>query len=508
MLMIPTSEQEAAISAASSLSSLMLSAYAGTAKTTTLQLMAPQIKIPALALAFNKKIATELQTKLPGNFSAKTLNGLGHGAWIRANPQVTKWTLDDRKIGKLTSQIAEASGIKLLNHQWDVVRGLVNQAMIAGLVPASSGPEGLVPDTLEAWTNLVTELDLSEAESIIELAREILIESIKQARQGIICFNDQIYCPTLFGGQWPKFPAIFIDESQDLSPLNHRMLTLVSRPGTKFVSVGDRRQAIYAWRGADANSMDTMRSLSPQWQDLPLTLTFRCPKIIVARQQDHAPGYRAAESNPEGQFYQLLEWGPKDITRLLSQSEGKPLAILCRNMAPLMGLAFKLLRAGIGCQVAGRDLARGLKGLVTKLAPAEAPITKLMANLETWENHETSLALANHQEHKIESIEDRAEAIRAVAESTSVTQVRDLLQLLDQLFSRDSGRVWLSTIHRAKGLEWPVVVHLDPWRIPSKWARRSQDPVQLDQEANLRYVAETRTRKVLVEAKMEGWEAN
>lgn len=75
---------------------------------------------------------------------------------------------------------------------------------------------------------------------------------------------------------------------------------------------------------------------------------------------------------------------------------------------------------------------------------------------------------------------------------------------LTQLFERSAGHVVLSSIHRAKGLEWDVVLHLDPWRIPSKFAQ--QNPAQMKQELNLRYVAETRTKRLLIEANLEDFE--
>ena len=55
------------------------------------------------------------------------------------------------------------------------------------------------------------------------------------------------------------------------------------------------------------------------------------------------------------------------------------------------------------------------------------------------------------------------------------------------------------------------MLHLDPWRIPSKWAReaaREGDTAQLDQEWNLKYVAETRTKHTLLEANLKTFEAD
>src|SRR6185436_6074584 len=63
----------------------------------------------------------------------------------------------------------------------------------------------------------------------------------------------------------------------------------------------------YAFRGAVNDSMERLRSLKDQWVDLPLYVTFRCPKVVVRKQQHHAPGFRAADGNAEGQLLRLPE---------------------------------------------------------------------------------------------------------------------------------------------------------------------------------------------------------
>jgi superfamily I DNA/RNA helicase len=45
----------------------------------------------------------------------------------------------------------------------------------------------------------------------------------------------------IFGGPWPKFPLVIVDEVQDQSPLNHEMMKrLVTQ---RFMGVGDPWQA-------------------------------------------------------------------------------------------------------------------------------------------------------------------------------------------------------------------------------------------------------------------------
>jgi superfamily I DNA/RNA helicase len=63
----------------------------------------------------------------------------------------------------------------------------------------------------------------------------------------------------------------------------------------------------------------------------------------------------------------------------------------------------------------------------------------------------------------------------------------------DDLFKRQ-GPIQLLSGHKAKGLEWGTVYHLDPWRIPSTYAESAEE---VEQELNVRYVIETRAKERL-----------
>ena len=510
----PTDEQAAIIAAvAQGASNLMISAYAGTAKSTTLEMAAPRVSGPGLALAFNKKIATELQGRLPSNFKAQTLNSIGHGAWLRTLDKPTV-NLDDRKLGKVVSAIAKDQKLQLATWQWETVRDAARMAMLVGLSPRNQG-QPFIQDTQENWKEIFDEVSMESDDFafLYPIAWETLKASVDLARAGQMSFDDQIYCPTILGGNWPRYPRVFVDEAQDLSPLNHRMLDLICTG--LLAAVGDSRQAIYAFRGADSKSMNNLRHIRSSWTDLNLTLTFRCPHTIVARQQAHAPGYTAAPGNVEGLFHSFPSrrgdesggWSWADLQSRAADINSPSISILCRNNAPLMSMAFKLIRNGVGCQMLGRDIGRGLISLTTKLAKDdEVPILTFIEKLNTWLEKETKIAEANDKPQRVDNLTDKAECLRATIEGSSPSSVGELRSVLKRIFSRENGEVVLSSIHRAKGLEWPLVAEIDPWRLPSKqsqMAAAAGDTSQLEQEHNLRYVAETRTKHTLLNANME-----
>ena len=501
----PTPEQDSIVEAVrSSTDSLMVKAYAGCAKTTTILLAAKALPVePALALAFNKKIQLELEKKLPSHFAVKTMNGLGHSAWSQAIGR--RLTIDDRKLGKCVTEAAQALDIaNLPTDDWDDIRRLVSAAMARGLIPKAFANRGqaLLHDNHETWTDIADQIMVEPKAYTIDVARKALTLSIQQSYIGIISFDDQIYMSALFGGVFPRFPRVIVDEAQDLSPLNH--IQLARSSAGWLAAVGDPKQAIYQFRGADAESMGKIRALRGEWQHRPLATTFRCPKVIVERQQLHAPGFTAWHTNAEGVFESWTKWGAASISTSTS------CAVLCRNNAPLLSLGFKLLRRRVPVQMLGRDIGKGLVSLFKKIVPdLTTSVVECAALLTAWQTKETTLALANNKPNKLDGIEDRAESLRAVIEGSEATTGHEIIRALENLFSYTTGRVTLSTGHRAKGLEWDLVVHLDPWRVPSKFAIQASmrgNHSQLEQEHNLQYVIETRARHTLVEANLEDFQ--
>lgn len=495
----------------------MITAMAGTGKTSTLVMIANVLPVqPAIALAFNVTIKKELEKRFPSYWKIMTLNGLGHRAWMNAIRGKTI-TLDERKLGRIITAVFKDFQYQGNEDAWASIRTLVSKAMQAGIVPAARPHKGFRPDTPEQWAMLADELWLQDiGEEEIGLAREILTRSVAEGFEGTISFDDQIYLPVCFNGQFPRFPLLLGDEVQDWSVMN-RVMAQRSCSG-RFILVGDPRQSIYAFRGADSNSMERLRALRPKWIDLPLSVTFRCPKIIVDRQQKHAPGFTAFHTNAIGEVKKFLKYlpmtkpddpngGPQtwDWTKVESFNAARSIAILSRNNAPLLKIAFKLLRSNVPVTMLGRDIGKTLVALSKKVLPDDdmkAPDCVLAVN--QWRDNQIALANANGQEEKVANLHDQAECLLAVIEGAKAETASAIRWYLRELFERSSGHVVISTIHRAKGLEYDTVLHLDPWRIPSKFAQ--QNPVQMQQELNLLYVCETRCKRLLIEANLEDME--
>lgn len=509
-----TPEQEAILEAvSSSKTSIMVQAGAGCGKTATLKMIAKTMPpTPALALAFNVSTKKNMEKEFPPHFQVKTLNGLGHVAWGKAIGK--KLGVEERKLGNIITAVCKDEGFNPSADQWDAIRRLVTAAQHAGIIPSRfQNYKGVLPDRDENWIDIADDNFLECSPQILHLARSVLITSIQQSFQGVINYDDQIYMSALFGGVFPRFNDLLLDEAQDLSPLNHIQVRRCAA-GRLYV-VGDQKQSIYAFRGADHESIEKLRALRSEWIELPLLTTFRCPKVVVARQQDHVPGFTAWHTNAEGTFLNLFQAEKKTWDWLaidsLKPSPHAEVAVICRNNAPLLSMAFKLLRQKIGCKMLGRDIGKGLISLSKKILPLDdLPSTDCLPLIQQWMDSEISLARANEKEGKVAGIEDRGECLIAVIESGGVENAGDLRKALEDLFSRTYGQVTLGTGHRVKGLEYDVVVHINPWLIPSKFALRAAsagNESQLKQEQNLKYVIETRSKNTLVLANLEDFDA-
>lgn len=518
----PTEEQEAIMSAASGKdSSLMVQAYAGCAKTTSLELASKKVRIPALAIAFNKATANQLGKRFASNFKVQTMNSLGLGAWMRARPGMTLAEPDGKKVGRLISAIDREWKTKLTSEEWADCRDLVRLVMQAGVSINDEGSP-MAPDLPAVWRSIADDLWITDDgfERHYDIAREALTRSIAESRMGILSFDDQVYCSTILGGKFPQYPVIMVDEAQDLSPLNHRMVELSLRQDGRIIAVGDSKQAIYAFRGADSESMEKIRALRKDWVDRPLTMTFRCPKIVVDRQQGHAPGFRAAPTNADGLFSRLKDmwqdegktmggWSFLDLQKAADAINPEAtIAVLCRNNAPLVTLAMKLIRSGIGPVMLGRDLGKGMIKLLHKVSGDPMMSSEhVIGSLTAWKDKETADAVAAGQDEKVASINDRYHCLMAIMDS-GVHTAGEAEAVIEKVFSREGGRLVLSTIHKAKGLEWDVVMHLDPWRIPSKFALEQQNlgnMTPITQDRNLKYVCETRAKHTLMQGNLDGW---
>ena len=484
----PTSEQASIIEAAcSTKDNLILSALAGAAKTSTLEMVCQALPVqPILSLAFNKRIAEEMTKRLPGHVKCQTLNSIGHRVWQGTCSK--KLILNTKKnyeiLKGLIDEIPKRGERQEAYDQFSVLLKQIARAKLSGYIPEGKFPNAKrLTDTINPVSSgFIDESDEPETD-FTWLIDAALTESIKQAYQGVIDFDDQIYMSTLFGGSFPRFPLVMVDEAQDLSALNHAMLDkLVTQ---RFIAVGDPYQSIYGFRGAVASGMSRLANTFSM-VERPLSISFRCPIEVVKLARKRAPHMQYPEWAKPGQVNRLEYWNAESIPANA--------AIICRNNAPLFSLALRLLRAGRGVQLVGMDIGPALVRAMKKLGPESMSQTELIDAIDRWEIE--SLRKAKSKA----AISDKAECLRVFA-SWGDTLAAAVAHA-EYLF-KSTGTIQLLSGHKSKGLEWDTVYHLDPHRIPSQYSSTEEE---LEQEKNLEYVITTRAKDTLNFVTMEGFD--
>jgi DNA helicase II / ATP-dependent DNA helicase PcrA len=483
----PTTEQHHIIEAARSTSSnLIVNALAGTGKTTTIEMICNAITtIPILYLAFNKRIVVEAEKRMPSHTECRTQNSLGHRVWAQATGR--RLVVASDKMRTIVKAIIGELNRKDQGEAWEDYAETLKWLQWAkrdGLVPDSwTGP----CERAVTWDDFCLMHEDQPSTQQTYIINTALRRSILAAYEGGIDYDDQIYMPVLFGGPWPKFPLVIIDEAQDWGPLGHRMLDkLVTK---RLIAVGDPWQSIYAFKGAVCNGMSILRDRF-EMEEYPLSVTWRVPKTGVLRANGRVSWYKAASTNPDGEVIHLDEWGPAQIPA--------EAAIICRNNAPLLSMGFKLLKAGMPIKMVGFDIGAGLVRILKKLGPPDMKEQSIRDAIRRWADAQFSSGKSPA------GVEDRVDCLEILINNRNTLQ--EAIVHAEAIFKRDDIKpIQLLSGHKAKGLEWPDVIHLDPWRIPSKFAREGTEA--WEQELNVKYVIETRFKQRLFLANLENFYA-
>lgn len=427
-------------------------------------------------VAFNRRVAEELTKRLPAYASATTLNALGYKAWrgyCEKNVEV-----DANKIATLVRTMSDDDDREFKAG----VKKLVDMAKLAGIVPLASerlGAKGLVPDDDEEWEELIARYNIvcgdEKEQRAISLARRVLTENIRLAVEKID-FNDQLYLPIIFGATFIQYDWIFADECQDLSALNIMMLRRAMGRNSRFVGVGDSAQSLYAFRGAGDNAIpDLIEAFNAKV--FPLSISYRCPRAVVEHARQYSSKIELWDQAEEGRVEELKQWSPA----MFEATD----VILCRNNAPLVSLAFKIIRSGKPCKVLGRDIGTGLVALVRKMKVIST--SDLKSRLDEYVVKQQTRLVDDPA--ALLSLLDSVDTIHIFLTDIGYGATIDsLCDKITRLFDDDAQRgcVLLSTVHKAKGLEWPRVYILDRHLI----GMRQEEP-------NVAYVAVTRSQREL-----------
>jgi DNA helicase-2/ATP-dependent DNA helicase PcrA len=484
---------------------IIVKALAGTGKTFTViqglhRLAGAGLRNVAF-IAFNRSIANELQQKVPHWAKASTCHSLMYRALmgsfgrLEVNEDRTLRFLEDAVGGEDEMRRLRRENPATVSNVKKLV-GLVKNTL-AGYDCENQEWVGVTDDELDQLAiNYSLELNGS-AEMIYQLVKTIVEWSLDIERSmREIDYDDQLWLPIVHNVQLPVHDLLCVDECQDLNRVQQEAIL---RMGSRIMLVGDENQAIYGFRGADIESMGRMEASLGESKKgvkvLPLTYTRRCPKSHVKLAAEIVKDFKALPEAPEGEVQTL------ELEKAITQMGEGDLAI-CRTNAPVVSAAFRLLKAGVRANIQGRDLGQGLLALVKKLnrGQLEGSVDTLLERLEDYRAKEIARIYKKKfpSEAQAQALQDKCDCVSALCNGAAT--IEEVAQRVEKLFldigaGGERNFVLLSSVHRAKGLEAERVFILEPEKMPHPMAKSAGEK---QQEWNIRYVALTRSKNVLV----------
>ncbi len=287
-------------------------------------------------------------------------------------------------------------------------------------------------------------------------------------RRGVVDFDD-LLTQTLSalrtdaawaeGVRW-RYRHLFVDEAQDLNPLQHAVLEGVRGGRLDICLVGDPRQAIYGWNGADPSTLAEVEVHYPRVTVLSLTSNYRCsPQVLRA-------GAAALEaSGQHDSSHSQLPGGPavqvqlhsderaeahavaRHVRALMHLRRGRELAVLARTNEQLTVLQNAFDEHGIETE---RSI--GKSPLETVLRTAYRCISREL--LAAW----VDKALIDDDEitRRVAGEADRFLSSGEPGTFRAWVEARTAFDDLEP--THDGDAVALITFHAAKGREWHGVV--------------------------------------------------
>jgi DNA helicase II / ATP-dependent DNA helicase PcrA len=290
-----------------------------------------------------------------------------------------------------------------------------------------------------------------------------------------------------------RFRHFFVDEAQDLNPLQHALLEAWRGGRPDICLVGDPRQAIYGWNGSDHTTMTEVERAYPGVTVVSLETNYRCsPQVVSAAaaalvasgQQDDTASNRADGMPLQIESFPTTEAEAAAITTFvrsaLDTHAPGGIAVLARTNDQLVPIEQALSAAGIASQ----------------RAVGRSPLELALSNAYRATSREALALWADDQFTHHDALRRRvAEEVDRFLTSQEPGGFRSWVEARAPFDDLDvdevDGAVSLLTFHGAKGREWPVVVvaGAEDGLIPHSSAVSAS---QRAEEARLLYVAITR----------------
>jgi len=328
-----------------------------------------------------------------------------------------------------------------------------------------------------------------------------------------------------------RYKTLYIDEYQDSSEVQHKLFLNIYELGLKAVAVGDINQSIYAWRGSNPEYIQELISRSDVFEHHIVNINHRC-HISISNyanrlldencQTIHSDNLRVYQFQINGTQVNVAEELNTFIPEIMDIHEIENysnVAILVKNKKSLEYLKENIT---LPYKVYDDDILLLINTSISKLL-YELLVYRLNENvlindvLEVLRNYDFSnkstLKKDREKIQKIRTCSDRrlkTKLISLVSQLLNETPTDREIKTLDEILAseellnkynfQENNELQIMTLHKSKGLEFEIVIHLDlyEWILPFRnFTGDWNDPPDYPnyrQDLNLHYVGVTRAK--------------
>jgi DNA helicase-2/ATP-dependent DNA helicase PcrA len=477
-----------------------------------------------LAITFTARAAGEMRTRLRGlgvpTVAARTIHAAALKQLLFFWPSVFGGRTPDlltSKTGFLGEAINRAGLQGTINiNSRDTLRDIANEIEWAKV--SQIGP-----------TDYLTELDNRAAKPRVNAEQVAQVytayESIKR-QELAMDFEDVLLLTTAMLEEerevrervQDQYRYLTVDEYQDISPLQQRLINAWLGNRQEICVVGDPAQTIYSFAGATSSFLTTFTSRFPDAEVIRLTSGYRStPEITFAANsllRSATMGQELNAQNDHGDKPAVLAYSDEsseiagivsDMTSLLKAGvPPQEIAVLARTNAQLNSLERAMNGAKLPYQVRSTerffdrpDVKEFLKGVRTaSVIPTEGI---------NWLDELRTLAQPFLTGQSIDGIAGLLHLARELDEDTNFTPktLRSYLREVEDRVQQNNPPtmpvITLATLHAAKGLEWERVFLMgaNVGLLPLESNGFTLDARMIEEERRLFYVGMTRAKREL-----------
>jgi len=466
-----TDEQDNVVTAAQLIKDIILFAFAGAGKTSTLKAVAKYHAKQSLYIAFNSAIAKEASLEFPRNVECRTAHSLAFRAIIMSSNEMKRkyenanngnklnnneikeeLALDYNKLGVQNFQLLVAITRSLENFMRSADKEVKVEHVSSKIIGWSDDDDQRQKITSEIikYTQKLWDM-MSDPNHSMGVTHDGYLKKYQLSNPKI------------------KKELIMIDEAQDCNAV---LLDIINQQKCQKIFVGDPHQAIYGWRGA----VDAMKLAKGVRMNLTKSFRFGANIAEIANK---CLVWKEEESLIEG------------LGRPQAPTRKKQDVLLCRANMTIFSKAIEAIEKDKKVYIEGgiESVAKMIEGAYW--LKENQPFKCKAPELIEFANWDQMKLYADESEDV-----DLNRLIRFIDKHKQQTlnAIRKLRQTINT--NGDSADLILSSAHKSKGLEWDTVRLADDFKLPTDTNEKGGFKPFFAEDMNLLYVAVTRAKRL------------